>query len=138
MMQKMKYLTFTILVLLALTSYGQDKDSVHSIVCIFVSEPLPNYPGGYAEMNEFIKRNLKYPKDSRTVQGKVYIEFVVNENGSLSDFRVARGLVDSFDNSALETVKKMPNWIPAKKNNKPIRTKMVIPIAFDSTVGVKL
>jgi periplasmic protein TonB len=127
----MKYLTVTILSLLTLTSFGQDKDSVNSTEYVFVSEPMPSYPGGHAEMNEFIKRNLKYPKDSGTVQGKVYIEFVVNENGSLSDFRVVKGLVDSFDNSALKTVKKMPNWIPAKRDNKPVRTKIVIPITFD-------
>ena len=92
---------------------------------------MPSYPGGHAEMKRFIKDNLKYPRHSGTVQGKVFIEFIVNEDGSLSDFRLVKGLVESFDNSALETVKKMPNWIPAKRENTPIRTKMVIPIRFD-------
>lgn len=124
-------LTTIILTLLTTSSFGQDKDSVNSTEHIFVSEPMPGYPGGHAEMIRFIKKNLKYPKDSRTVQGKVYIEFIVNEDGSLSDFRIAKGLTDTFDNSALATVKKMPNWIPAKRDNKPIRTKMIIPIAFD-------
>jgi TonB family protein len=93
---------------------------------------MPSYPGGHSEMIKFIKKNLKFPKDSdTTVQGKVYIEFVVNDNGSLSDFRVVKGLADAFDNSALETVKKMPNWIPARMDNKPIKAKIVVPIKFD-------
>jgi periplasmic protein TonB len=127
----MRQLTTIILTLLTLTSFGQDKDSTDTTNYIFVSEPMPSYPGGHAEMIKFIKRNLKYPRDSRTVQGKVYVEFVVNENGSLSDIRVVKGLVDSLDNSALEIVKKMPKWIPAKRDDKPIRTKMVIAISFD-------
>lgn len=127
----MRQLATLILTLLTLTSFSQVKDSADSTNYIFVSEPMPSYPGGHAEMIKFIKKNLKYPRNSGTVQGKVYVEFVVNENGSLSDFRIAKGLVDSFDNSALQMVKKMPNWIPAKRDNKPIRTKMVIAVSFD-------
>ena len=127
----MRQLTIVILTLLAVTSFGQDKDSVDSNRTIFVTDPMPSYPGGNAEMNSFIKKTLRYPKDSIDVKGKVFIEFIVNEDGSLSDFRVVKGLVESFDNSALEAVKKMPDWIPAKWDNKTIRTKMVIPITFD-------
>lgn len=129
--KSMRQLTTIILALLTLTSFGQEKDLVDSTNYIFVTEPMPSYPGGHSEMLKFIKENLKYPRDSKTVQGKVYVEFVVNDNGSLSDFRVVKGLADSFDNSALETVKKMPNWIPAKKDNKPIKTKIVVPITFN-------
>lgn len=75
--------------------------------------------------------NLEYPKDGRCAEGSVYIEFIVNEDGSLSDFGVLKGILESFDNSALETVKKMPNWTPAQRGNKPTRTKLVIPIAFN-------
>jgi hypothetical protein len=100
--KSMRQLTTIILTLLTLTSFGQEKDSVDSINYIFVEEPMPSYPGGHAKMIKFIKKNLKYPKDSRTVQGKVYVEFVVNDTGSLSDFRVVKGLANSFDNSALE------------------------------------
>jgi protein TonB len=70
--------------------------------------------------------------DSKGVKGKVFIGFIVNVDGSLSDFKIVKGLADPFDKSALETLKKMPNWIPAKQNNKPIRTKMVMPVWFDN------
>ena len=92
---------------------------------------MPSYPGGHAAMMKFIKKNLKYPRDSKTVAGKVYVGFVVTDDGSLSNFRIVKGLVDSFDNSALEVVKKMPKWIPARRDNKAVATEMVIPITFD-------
>lgn len=126
----MRQLTTILLTLLTLTSFGQEIDSTNSIACVFVSEPMPSYPGGLAEMDRFIKKNLKYPK-GMCVEGKVYVEFIVNENGSLSDFKVVKGLTDPFNNSALETIKKMPNWIPAKRDNQAIRTKMIIPITFN-------
>jgi outer membrane biosynthesis protein TonB len=81
----MRRLTTIFLTLLTLTSFGQDKDSTDTTNYVFVSEPMPSYPGEHAEIIKFIKRNLKYPRESRTIQGKVYVEFVVNENGSLSD-----------------------------------------------------
>lgn len=129
--KRMRQLPTIILTLLTLTSFGQEKDSVDSTNYIFVEEPIPSYPGGHAEMIKFIKKNLKYPKDSGMVRGKVYVEFVINDTGSLSDIRVVKGLTDSFDNSALETVKNMPKWIPAKRDDKPIKTKMILAITFD-------
>jgi protein TonB len=113
-------------------SFGQQKDSLETeeIIC-FVSEPQPSYPGGFVEMNKFIVKNLRYPIEPKVTKGKVFVGFVVNENGSLSDIEIVKGLGDEFDKSALEVFKKMPNWIPAKKENKPIRTKMIMPITFD-------
>lgn len=123
-------ITLCILILITSNAMTQDQDSLETSETIFVSEPQPSYPGGYVEMNNFFKKNLKYPKDSRTVKGKVFIEFIVNVDGSLSDFRILKGLGEPFDACALETLKKMPNWIPAKRDNKPILTKMVMPVAF--------
>lgn len=127
----MRHLTTIILILLTLTSFGQDKDSAKSAEYIFITEPMPTYPGGQAQMNNFIRHNLSTPKGYRKVKGKVFIEFVVNEDGSLSDFRIAKGLTDALDKSALSTVMMMPKWIPAKRDEKPIRTKMTIPITFE-------
>lgn len=126
----MRSLIALILTVLTLTAFGQDRNSTDSTNYIFVSEPMPSYPGGHAEMIKFIGKNLKYPRHSRTVQGKVYVEFVVGEDGSLSDFRIVKGLAESFDRSALQALTKMPSWIPAKRDNIPIRTKIVIPVTF--------
>jgi len=127
----MRQLIIITLTLLTVTSFGQVKDSVDSIKIIFVTESMPEYPGGNNEMFKFLKKNLKCSKDSKDTKGKVYIGFTVNKDGSLSDFKVVKGLAESLDNCALETVKMMPNWIPAKSDNKPIQVKMVLPITFD-------
>src|SRR5262245_31118701 len=126
----MRPLITLVLILPTLTSLGQDKDSTNSTEYIFITESTPSYPGGQAQMNNFIRHNLSTPRGYRKVQGKVFIEFVVNEDGSLSDFRVVKGLADALDKSALRTVMMMPKWIPAKRDDKPIQTKMIIPITF--------
>jgi len=127
----MRPLTSIILILLTLTSFGQDIASTNPTEEeIFITEPMPSYPGGQAQMNNFIRHNLSTPRGYRKVQGKVFIEFVVNEDGSLSDFRVVKGLADALDKSALRTVMMMPKWIPAKRDDKPIRIKITIPVAF--------
>lgn len=127
----MRILTIIILMLLTLTSFGQGKDSTESTQDIFITDPLPSYPGGQAQMNNFIKHNLITPRGYRKVKGKVFIECVVNEDGSLSEFRVVKGLVDALDKSALRTVMMMPNWVPGRRDDKPIRTRMIIPITFE-------
>jgi protein TonB len=127
----MKLLTTIILILLTLTLFGQDKDSTKSIEYIFITEPMPSYPGGHAQMINFIRHNLSTPRGYKKIKGKVFIEFFVNEDGSLSDFKIAKGLADALDKSALRTVMMMPKWIPAKRDEKPIRTKMTIPITFE-------
>jgi len=124
-------IAISILIVITSNTFGQDKDSLDASDIIFVSEPQPSYPGGYLELGNFLKKNLKYPRDSRTARGKVFIEFIVNVDGSLSDFKILKGLGEPFDSSALETIKKMRNWIPAKRDNKPILSKMVMPITFD-------
>ena len=125
-------IAISILIFITSNTFGQDKNSLDASETIFVSEPQPSYPGRYVELGNFLKKTLKYPRDPRTVKGKVFIEFIVNVDGSLSDFRILKGLGEPFDSSALETIKKMPNWIPAKRNNKPILTKMVMPVTFDN------
>lgn len=114
-----------------LTLSGQEQDSLNTDDTIFVFEPQPSYPGGSAALNNFIKTHLKYPRHSKNIKGKVFIGFIVNEDGSLTDFEIVRGLAEPFNNSALGVLKRMPNWIPAKRDNKPLRVKMVIPITFD-------
>lgn len=126
----MRLLTVIILTLLTLASFGQDQDSTKSTEHIFVTEPMPSYPGGQAQMDNFIRHNLYTPRAYRKIQGQVFIECIVNEDGSLSDFRIARGLADALDKAALRTVMMMPNWVPAKRGGGPIQTKVIIPITF--------
>ncbi|MDR1698211.1 MAG: energy transducer TonB [Prevotellaceae bacterium] len=97
-----------------------------------VAEVMPQYPGGVAAMKDFIRRNLRYPASAResSIQGRVIIEFIVEKDGSLSDFKIRRSLEKDCDNEALRVVQMMPKWIPGKQNGQLVRVRILIPIVF--------
>ena len=88
--------------------------------------------GGYPVLYEYIGKNLKYPQQARTqgIEGKVFIEFVVNVDGTLSDFVAIKGIGAGCDQEAMNVLKKSPLWNPGKQNGKAVRQRMVIPINF--------
>lgn len=90
------------------------------------------FPGGFAAMNRFVVENAKYPEVSLEMgdQGKVYIECIVEKDGSLSEIRVVKGVSEELDKEALRVVKLMPKWIPEKLNGKPCRARTRFPIIF--------
>jgi len=88
--------------------------------------------GGYEEMIRFIHSNLVYPQDAIEMneQGKVYVTFVVEKDGSLSNIAIARGVYQSLDREASRIVRKMPKWIPGEVKYQKVRTRMMLPINF--------
>jgi len=88
------------------------------------------FPGGQIKMATFIKENLKYPEDADGAHGRVIVNFVVEEDGSISDIKVVRGVHPSLDAEAVRVVKLMPKWKPAERGGKPVRTKYTLPISF--------
>jgi protein TonB len=117
--------------LFTVTAGCQEQDLINSnekSVCYV--ERQPKFPGGFDSFKNFIKQNLEYPRAIAEYEGTVYVEFVVNEDGSLTDFKIIRGLCDICDNNAIETLKKMPTWIPARVDNKAIKSKIVIPVSY--------
>jgi periplasmic protein TonB len=65
-----------------------------------------------------------------TVEGKVFVEFLVDVDGKIKEVKVVRGLCESCDKEAIRLVKNMPAWTPGTQNGKIVRTRMVIPIKF--------
>jgi protein TonB len=114
-----------------LVSCKTKRNEFHNDIIIDPIEYQATYPGGIDSLKKFIKKNLKYPKDYVDVEGKVYVKFIVNEDGSLSDFEIAKGLRKEYDKNAIDALKKMPKWIPAKQNGKIVRSYFVVPIAFN-------
>ena len=96
------------------------------------AEQMPSFPGGYKEMMLFIQKNITYPKEalSMGIEGKVYIEFVVDAEGNLSNFTVKKGIGYGCDEAALAVVKKMPKWDAAKMNGRPVKIRTSMPISF--------
>jgi len=93
------------------------------------AQDMPQFPGGIDSLNSFIQRNLKYPRNS-TVEGKVFVMFIVEQDGRISNPEVVKGIDPLLDKSAAEIVSRMPAWTPGKINGKTVRVKYVVPINF--------
>ncbi len=95
-------------------------------------EERPEFPGGFAAMKAYISNHLERPKLNPDVEGAVWVKFFVNEDGSLSDVSIKRGLCEKCDVKAINLVKGMPKWKPAISiNEKPVKSEMIIPIRFN-------
>jgi len=95
-------------------------------------DQFPRFPGGSKAFGKFLEKTLIYPDKSGMidVQGKVIISFIVEKDGRLTNFKVARKLYPIFDDEALRVMKLSPKWIPGKVNGKPVRCRHTIPINF--------
>ncbi|MFN4947575.1 MAG: energy transducer TonB [Chryseotalea sp.] len=125
------------LTILTLNAQEQTNDTSKTQVEVFIPvEKTAEFPGGITKLyTNYIDRKLKYPKDARRegIKGKVFVEFVINKDGSIDDstVKVVQGLNESCNNEAIRVIKECPNWIPATINNKPVKQKFVIPINFN-------
>lgn len=95
-------------------------------------EQAPAFPGGEAARIRFLQGNIRYPEEAKRqgVQGTVYITFIIERDGSVSNARVSRGLGYGADEEALRVVALMPRWSPGKQRGKPVRVIMNMPIRF--------
>ncbi|HBH06297.1 MAG TPA: energy transducer TonB [Flavobacteriales bacterium] len=93
----------------------------------------PEYPGGLEAMYDFLNREMHYPQMARIsgISGIVYVEFVVNTDGSIQEVKVKRGIGGGCDEEAMRVVKQMPKWIPGRQGIKKVRVRYVIPINFE-------
>ncbi len=94
-----------------------------------VKDKKATYPGGQEALTEFLKENLRYPKEARRY-GKVIIEFTVKKSGKCTDFTVVKSVIDELDYSAIETLQGMPYWEPAMKDGKKVNSKVKLPVLF--------
>jgi len=95
-------------------------------------EQMPEFPGGEKALMKYLSTNIKYPRiaTENGVQGRVYINFVVDKDGGISNAKVVRGVDASLDAEAMRVVKAMPKWIPGKQNGETVRVSYTIPINF--------
>ena len=91
--------------------------------------------GGMAGFYKFISENIRYPGQARrmNVEGKVFVEFVVDKDGTLNQFTVVKGIGAGCDEEAIRVVSLSPPWSPGKQRGKPVRQRMVLPIYFKLT-----
>ena len=95
-------------------------------------EIQPQFPGGMEELARFIGKNLRYPSNAAKagVQGKVYVSFTVQTDGSISDVMALKGIGFGCDEEALRVLRAMPAWKPGSQSGRRVRVKFNMPIAF--------
>jgi protein TonB len=93
---------------------------------------MPSFPGGIAEMQNYLVDHIKYPGEAReiSIQGTVYLSFIVEPDGSITNITVLRGIGGGCEEEALRVVKGMPNWVPGKQNGHPVRVMLTLPVKF--------
>jgi TonB family protein len=95
-------------------------------------EQIPEFPGGITEFYNFLSKNIRYPGESRKkgIQGRVIISFIVEKDGELTNFKIARGVENNIDQEALRVLKMSPKWKPGFQNGLPVRVAYTVPISF--------
>ena len=97
-----------------------------------IVQEMPKFPGGDKELFQFVADHIKYPEEAKKAgtEGRVYVGFIVEPDGSLSDFKVLRGIGHGCDEEALRIVESMPKWQPGTQRGKAVRVSYQIPINF--------
>lgn len=97
-----------------------------------VVEQDPEFPGGIEALYKFIQSNLKYPQLARdnNIEGRVFVQFVVEKDGSVSNVKAARDIGGGCGAEAVRVVKSMPKWAPGKQRGKAVRAAYTLPVVF--------
>jgi protein TonB len=107
-----------------------EEEETEEIFVIVEEYPVPI--GGMAAFYQYVNNNIKYPAQALSLglQGRVFIQFVVGKDGSITDATLIRGIGGGCDEEAIRVVMAAPGWNPGKQRGKPVNVKMVLPITF--------
>ena len=97
-----------------------------------IVEEMPQFPGGDAKLLEYVATHIKYPQIAREtgIQGRVFVGFVVEPDGSVSNVKILRGIGGGCDEEAVRVIKSLPKWKPGKQRGKAVRVSYQIPVLF--------
>jgi len=97
-----------------------------------VVENMPEFPGGDLGLMKYIQKNVKYPAIAKeyNITGKVYVSFIVDKSGKVTNVKVVRGVDKNLDAEAVRVVKSLPKYKPGKQRGKSVRVMFTIPINF--------
>ena len=106
------------------------EEKVDEIFTIVEEQPLP--VGGIKAFYDYVSSNLEYPAKARRMglEGRVFVEFIVERDGSLTDVKIAKGIGGGCDEEAVRVISKAPKWNPGKQRGREVRVRMVMPIMF--------
>ena len=120
---------FFSLITLSVTAQQLPEHSTNRDDTFIVVDQMPEYSGGNEALQEYISLNLKYPA-LKEVSGKVFVSFVVDKKGKVTDVRVKNEVDPALSKEAIRLVKAMPLWTPGKLEGKAVNVQMNLPIYF--------
>jgi protein TonB len=88
-----------------------------------IVEDMPSFPGGEEALFKYLAQNIKYPQIAKEagITGRVFVNFVIDKEGNVTDVKVLRGIGGGCDEEAVRVVKNMPKWSPGKQRGKPVK-----------------
>lgn len=97
-----------------------------------VVEQMPDFPGGEGELYKYLQEHTKFPAMAREsgITGTVYIRFIVDKKGKISNVTLLRGIGGGCDEEAIRVVQTMPDWKPGKQNGMPVPVYFTLPVKF--------
>ena len=124
-----------LVLLVCLHSFDQQKpvEKVDSDGVYLMPDQLPEFPGGIQAMMKFLSTNIKYPVEAQKkgISGRVIVQFVIMEDGTLDQAKVIRGVDPLLDEEALRVVKSMPKWKPGMDRGEAVKVRFTAPIMFN-------
>jgi TonB family protein len=113
------------------SSYAENMKNTQDVYAVVEEAASP--AGGFKEFMTYLQTNLTYPEAARkaNIQGKVFVQFVVQKDGSLSDIQVLKGIGGGCDEEAVRVIAASPKWNPGKQKGMAVKQRMSVPIAFN-------
>jgi protein TonB len=107
-----------------------EEEATDEIFMVVEDQPEPQ--GGMQAFYEYVGKNMKYPSQARRmgIEGKVFVQFVVDKDGTISQVQAIKGIGAGCDEEAVRVLQNAPKWKPGKQRGRPVRVRMVLPITF--------
>ncbi len=98
----------------------------------YVVEEMPEFPGGETALFQFIQKNMRYPTQAKDagIEGVVYLNFVVNEAGRITDINILKGIGGGCDEEAIRVLQNMPLWKPGMQGGRNVKVQFNMPLRF--------
>jgi len=137
-MRRLRLILLLIGIVIPSFFYAQDKQNGNAVqgkdteYAFEQLEVKPEFPNGNEGLGKYLSENIKYPKKAlkKGLTGKVFVQFVIDKTGKVTDVVAVRGVEKSLDKEAVRVIKAMPEWKPGMKDGQPVKVKYTIPINF--------
>lgn len=110
----------------------EDEEEEDEAQVFVIVENMPEFPGGTLELRKYINQHVVYPEIAKEngIQGRVFVQFVVNKKGEVEQVKIVRGVDPSLDKESLRVIKNLPKWKPGEQRGKKVRVSFTVPINF--------